>query len=259
MSDLIKSSADYFDGISADYYSERYGDHGNVMTYGMTRRLEIVLKIVAARGRGKRLIDFGCGPAVAWEGMSAFGYEYYGTDISVSMILDGAARARANPEVRPPRLVVGNVIEPLFRDGAFDVAIGMGLTDYLPDETAFYRELYRVLATGGVAVVTFSNRFSWATLVRSVSKPILGFFAAKNSVLTSDIDARAFSAGREIKKLEAFGFRKLTTVYSGAHIIPFGVNLPRFYFSFLNILERIYGILRFRPGFSAFTIALEKI
>jgi ubiquinone/menaquinone biosynthesis C-methylase UbiE len=256
--DVKEASAGFFEKVSTDYYAEKYGDKRNISAYGMTRRLEKVLEIISAFERRGRLIDFGCGPAITWEGASALGYEYYGIDISPGMLAEGAARASKERIANPPKLVVGDVTAHAFEDGVFDIAVAMGLMDYLPDERAFYNELYRVLVPGGLAVVTYSNRCSWANLVRHAVKPVLSFLRVKGRVLASDIETGTHTPRREAQKLEIVGFRVERVVYSGAHIIPFGLNMPGAYFRLVSALERLYNYLRFRPGLSSFTLVLRK-
>lgn len=256
--DVKKASAGFFEKVSTDYYAEKYGDKRNISAYGMSRRLEKVLGIIGTFERRGRLVDFGCGPAVAWEGASAQGYEYYGVDISPGMLAEGAARVT---KVRPgsaPKLVAGDVIAPLFKDGVFDVAVAMGLTDYIPSEPAFYDEMYRVLAPGGLAVVTYSNRYSWANLVRQAVKPLLRFLGVKGRVLASDVETRTYTPRREVQKLEAIGFRVESVEHAGAHIIPFGLKMPGVYFRLVGALEVIYNRLRFCAGLSSFTLVLKK-
>jgi SAM-dependent methyltransferase len=257
-SDVKKASAGFFEGVSTDYYAEKYGDKRNISAYGMRRRLERILGIINAFERRGRLVDFGCGPAVTWEGASAQGYEYYGIDISPGMLAEGAARALETRAGAPPRLVAGDVTDLPFENAIFDVAVATGLMDYLPDGRVFYDELHRVLMSGGLAVVTYSNRFSWMNFVRRVAKPLSRALQFKGRVLASDIETRAHVPRREVQKLEAIGFRVEKVTYSGAHIVPFGLKMPRAYFLLLNALERLYNYLRFRPGLSSFTLVVRK-
>ena len=111
---------------------------------------------------------------------------------------------------------------------------------------------------GGLAVVTYSNKFTWMNLVRHIAKPLLRSLRVRGRVLASDIETRAHTPRREVRKLEVVGFRVEKVAYSGAHIVPFGLNMPRPYFGLVNALERLYNKLRFRPGLSSFTVVIRK-
>jgi SAM-dependent methyltransferase len=99
---------------------------------------------------GRRVLDAGCGsgPLSAW--LHAAGAQVTGLDVSPAMI--ELARARGLPGAR---FAVADLAEPLaLPDGAFDVVVASLVLHYLEDWVPTLRELHRVLAPGGVLVLS---------------------------------------------------------------------------------------------------------
>ena len=78
------------------------------------------------------------------------------------------ARARDEYGIIPDvTAVVGDAYALPFLDKQFDIALAMGLIEYLEDEHSFLRETARVLKDRGELIITFPNYASpWRALNR---------------------------------------------------------------------------------------------
>ncbi len=117
-----------------------------------------ILTIVRSRP-GSRVLDLGGGP-----GRIAVPLARDRTvtlaDVSAEMLERAAGEGRA-AGLAPDALILTRLdaADPFpFASGSFDVAIAVDLLVLLPDPVATLRELRRVLAPGGVAVVDTTNR-----------------------------------------------------------------------------------------------------
>lgn len=110
---------------------------------------------------GKAVLDAGCGPGLYAEELAARGASVVGIDNSPAMV--DLARDR----VPAGTFRVHDLDAPLdwVADGAFDVVVNALVLHYLADPTAALREFQRVLAPGGVAVISSHHPTSdWTRL-----------------------------------------------------------------------------------------------
>jgi SAM-dependent methyltransferase len=105
--------------------------------------------------RGERVLDLGCGAGLdsvlAARRIAPDG-QVTGVDLSAAMVKKARATAR---EARAANVTFRRAeAESLpFEDKTFDVAMVNGLFNLCPDKTTVARELWRVLAPGGRAVI----------------------------------------------------------------------------------------------------------
>jgi SAM-dependent methyltransferase len=93
-----------------------------------------------------RILDAGCGSGRNMVDLARHGQV---TGVELSQPSVELARARAVGEV-----VEGSVLEMPFPDDSFDLAVCLDVIEHLQDDRAALRELRRVLAPGGVLLVT---------------------------------------------------------------------------------------------------------
>lgn len=113
---------------------------------------------------GRRVLDVGCGVGEA--AIFAAGAAYVGVDLSEALVRGGAGR--------PGRaLVVGNVLELPFADGAFDRVACRGMLHHLAgdDLSAALREMARVLAPGGLMGLVEPNPWNPAQRLLAYVSP----------------------------------------------------------------------------------------
>ncbi len=247
------AAADFFEKAAGSYYEERYSGRPDINTFGMVNRLNNVLGLLDKYGEpGGRCLDMGCGPASVFEPLDERGYKYVGLDIAHSMLKEGRERCGGKP-----LLLAGDVSQTPFVDSCFDVVLAMGLMDYLDDESSYYREVHRILKPGGIAIITYSNKHSYASFVRACARPLLKLSGAKNRVLGSAVMTRSHIVKIEKNRLQENGFDTLDVVFGGAHLIPFNLKMPRVYFSYLRLLQKIYRAIRLNWGMSSFNLVIK--
>lgn len=253
-----KATANFFGKAAGGYYEERYGGRPDINTFGMLNRLDTVLQLLDEYGvSGGVCLDMGCGPASVYEPLDERGYKYVGLDIAYTMLKEGAERCNRN-ESGKPLLLAGDVSQTPFADANFDVVLAMGLMDYLDDESYYYQEVRRILKPGGIAIITYSNKRSYASFVRACARPLLKLVGAKSRVLGSAVMTRSHIPKTEVERLNEAGFDTVDAVFGGAHLIPFNLTMPRVYFLYLRLLQKIYRAICFSWGMSSFNLVIKK-
>jgi len=107
--------------------------------------------LVAAVGRGKRVLDLGCRSG-------ALTQHFLGGNSVVGLDIDAAALEKAATLGIQP--VQANVEEPLpFEDGSFDAVVAGELFEHLQFPDALVAEIVRVLRPGGVLAGSVPNAF----------------------------------------------------------------------------------------------------
>jgi 2-polyprenyl-6-hydroxyphenyl methylase/3-demethylubiquinone-9 3-methyltransferase len=110
---------------------------------------------------GVRLLDVGCGAGLAAEALARHGFAVLGVDAAADVI----AVAKAHAGASGPRYRVG-VAEDLLAEGLqFPVITALEVIEHVPDPAAFIRVLVRLLAPGGLLVLSTLNRTRRSFLV----------------------------------------------------------------------------------------------
>jgi ubiquinone/menaquinone biosynthesis C-methylase UbiE len=127
----------------------------------------------------RRVLDVGCGPGqftiMIAEGLPHA--EVCGIDVAPTMIKLARAHAATSPAAARLRFEVADVSALPFPDGAFDAIISSGSIKMWPDAVAGLREIHRVLAPSGHAVVTEMNRDAPPHAVRAMARRGGNWFA----------------------------------------------------------------------------------
>jgi SAM-dependent methyltransferase len=119
---------------------------------GLHARHDIALQVVDSYER-PRVLDVGCGSGrVAEEVLEHGAGAYVGVDFSEPM-LDLSRERLARFDV-PVDLVLGD-FRHVDLDGTFEVVLGLGLFDYLPDAEPFLRRMREVCSDNGTVVASF--------------------------------------------------------------------------------------------------------
>ena len=138
-----------------DAESEGYDEaHEGPRAHLLYRRIEAVLEMVGP-GPGNAL-DAGMGPGRLCAELEARGWTASGLDISERMVELAARRLPAARE----RMHQGSITQLPFKDESFDAVAATGVLEYLGDPAAGIAELVRVLAPGGILVVSIPNSVS---------------------------------------------------------------------------------------------------
>jgi len=120
-----------------------------------------------SRYKGKKVLEIGCGV-----GIDLLQFARAGADVSaVDLTLNAVQLATANlaREGYQGNLRVGNAESLDFPDGCFDVVYSHGVLHHTVDTEKSIDEVYRVLRTGGEAIIMLYNRYSWFNLAAVLS------------------------------------------------------------------------------------------
>ncbi|MFQ5807072.1 MAG: class I SAM-dependent methyltransferase [Phycisphaerae bacterium] len=117
----------------------------------------VIKRLGAPRGR---LLDLGCGGGQLCFEAARLGLHATGIDIADGMIELCRKQARELPQDQQDLLDfrVGDVLNTGLLTRHFDALAALGLIEYLPEDTTFLSEAYRLLKPGGVLVLTCRNR-----------------------------------------------------------------------------------------------------
>jgi ubiquinone/menaquinone biosynthesis C-methylase UbiE len=148
-----------FDSLALDYVRERERQ----FSFRSQKRIAIDM---LAGGEG-RLLEIGCGPAVMTPELLAMGFEVRGIDVSGEMVRRARQRMAGHPLEKRCRFEVGDVERLRYASGRFNAVLCMGVLEYLPRYGRALAEISRVLAPGGVVIITLPNRASTYHVARS--------------------------------------------------------------------------------------------
>ena len=132
-----------------------------------------IKRAIVKYGTPVRVLDLGCGNGATTREICAA----VGAGSVAGVERHDASRAAARE--RGVDAVDADLDLPLpFADGAFDVVFSNQVIEHLSDTDRFVTEIFRVLAPGGLAVVSTENMASW----HNVAALTLGFapFSANN-------------------------------------------------------------------------------
>jgi len=112
---------------------------------------EPLVRAAAGEVHGLAVLDLGCGTGRHSLWLADAGAEVTAIDFSEGML----AEARRKPGAAAVRFLVHDLHEPLpFPDGAFDLAVSGLALEHLRDLPGFFREVRRVLRSGGRSVMS---------------------------------------------------------------------------------------------------------
>jgi ubiquinone/menaquinone biosynthesis C-methylase UbiE len=215
-------------------------------------RLSHMLRLLAPVPGGS-LLDVGCGTGQMLHFLAERrpdDFELTGVDQSESMIEQARSVAGEGPS-----LVVGQAEHLPFGDGTFDVAIAMGVYEYVRNVDDALRELSRVIRPGGFAIVTMLNfrspRRLWHSLVYERINLLRG---GVESPIVSRLDER-----RLCGMLAAAGLQPAEVVYYDFNIFPAPLDawFPR---AAMRVAERLESVRRrrLRKLGTGFIVAARK-
>jgi SAM-dependent methyltransferase len=124
------------------------GHPSQIWTPGLERRLDLMRRYVPLESR--RVLDVGCGVGAFVRRLREFSPQVYGFDVDGTSVVKGAE------QVPGLALAVGEHLP--YQDDVFDVVLMHEVLEHVDDDLATLREVRRVLAPGGKAVVFCPNR-----------------------------------------------------------------------------------------------------
>jgi ubiquinone/menaquinone biosynthesis C-methylase UbiE len=158
-----QQQANLFDG----FYTRGDSPLGAFVGRFLHARLRQLVPILQASVHpGDTVVDVGCGSGWYLELLLRMGADVTGVDYSAEMLRLSHQRL-VGWDSAHWRLVQSDARALDLPSAQFDVAIAVGLLDYLPDPSLAMRELQRVLNPGGRLIVTIPKRPSPFFLLRT--------------------------------------------------------------------------------------------
>lgn len=134
--------------------------------YFYLRRFDLVDQELARLRLGQKVLDIGSGAGHAAKLAAKYGHSYTGIDLSPEMV----AEARAAQFNSAATFTVGDVEVMPFPDDGFDVALALGVLEYVhPDRLdRAMQEIRRVLRSNGILIMSLLNRTGPAWVIRGM-------------------------------------------------------------------------------------------
>jgi len=158
---------------------------------------------------GKRLLDAGCGNGTLSAALTDFGLDIVGLDLNDGLGLAYRNRSKyGSSAAERVRYVQGNLVQPPFREGAYDIVYSSGVIHHTPSSKHSFASLARMPRKGG-------RLYVWVYSKRAL--PVRLFFAG----------GRCLKQFISLQSLMQF-CRALAPVYKlGAGVLD-GVQVARF-------------------------------
>jgi len=120
------------------------------------QRHVVAYDFVSRYVRGARVLDAGCGEGYGTDRLAAVAATVTGVDLEESVIRRAASRyPRA-------RFDAANLVSLPYDNGAFDAVVSLQVIEHLHSPQEFLAECARVLAPGGVLVISTPNRLTFS-------------------------------------------------------------------------------------------------
>jgi ubiquinone/menaquinone biosynthesis C-methylase UbiE len=157
----------HFDKLSLSHEWSSFYDGADPRTYHMMLRQARVKELLPPRLG--RVLDVGCGPGIMATSVVERGGTFDGIDLSEEMIREAQARFG---DLDGVQFRTGDIEHLDVPDGAYDQVICMGVVEYLPQADQALAEISRVLAPGGIALVTVPKRWHIGWLAWTATAPV---------------------------------------------------------------------------------------
>mgnify|MGYP003477544412 FL=1 len=146
-----------------DAFSEGYEDHRGENDPGGYHDLldELEADFVARFGRGRDVLEIGCGTGLVLSRIARFAGSARGLDLSPGMLEKARARGRD--------VVEGSATELPFPHSSFDVTCSFKVLAHVPEIRVALSEMARVTRPGGILIAEFYNPFSIRGLAKKLA------------------------------------------------------------------------------------------
>lgn len=151
----LQANRDYYDAFAERYEAQR-GDNDPGGYHEMLDELEA--EFVEHFGRGRDVLEVGCGTGLVLSRIGRFARSAKGIDLSPGML----ERAKA----RGLDVYLGSAHELPFEDASFDVTCSFKVLAHIPDIRGVLAEMARVTRPGGHVIAEFYNPWSLRGLVK---------------------------------------------------------------------------------------------
>jgi ubiquinone/menaquinone biosynthesis C-methylase UbiE len=146
----------YYDDFAGWYERERHLPYHRMLD-------DLEVEIVERYGRGKQVLEVGCGTGLILDRVAQFAASAHGIDLSGGMLEKAAARGLSVAQASATELPIA--------DASVDVAYSFKVLAHIPDIAGALREMARVVRPGGHVIAEFYNARSIRRLVKALKPP----------------------------------------------------------------------------------------
>ncbi len=162
---------------------------------------ELILNLLGPN-QGETILDAGCGTGIFTLDILSSGSRVVGLDLSLPMLM----RAEKNLKGYPLQMVLADMLNFPFPEGAFDKVVSITALEFIEDGKAAVGELFRVTKRGGRIVVATLNSLSpWALRRRVEAKE--GHTLFEKAIFRSPDELRSLASAQGVVKT-AIHFQK---------------------------------------------------
>ncbi len=157
-----------YNEIAEHYHNWRTKMNPKGWIYNELLEMPSILKLIG-NGKGKKILDFGCGTGIYTKLLTKKGARVKGFDISPKML---KIAKKENPNL-DLRVGSGNKI-PF--DEKFDIVLASLVIEYFNDWDKVFKQINKVLKKGGFFVFSMGNPVSDSTQKVNKNKPLIREF-----------------------------------------------------------------------------------
>lgn len=147
---------EYFD-LNNNWKGEIYSTSSDRHALGVRRRVKYIFEILDNLNCFTRTkaIDIGCGPGMYLDELLKRGCDTVGIELSGEMLK--VCKKKFESEKKRPGFSTGDILSLPFRDESFEIALCIGVLQYVVSAQQAIKELYRITAKDGVIVICVEN------------------------------------------------------------------------------------------------------
>ncbi len=201
----------YYDEFAAGYEAKRRPNDPSGY-HALIDDLEV--NIVERYGRGKDILECGCGTGLLLERFAKFGKSAKGIDLSDGML--------ALAKERGLDVTQGSVTDLPFADESFDVTCSFKVLAHVEDIGKALAEMTRVTRRGGIVLAEFYNPWSFRGALKAFGPAGKISAATKESAVFTRFDAPwqiPLSLPPSVDWEDSYGVR-IVTPFAGAVRVP---------------------------------------
>jgi ubiquinone/menaquinone biosynthesis C-methylase UbiE len=217
----MSSAGKFFDSIS-DSYKKKYSEENIFHYYFFTERLEKSTKDISLSN--KKILDLGSGTGDLYDFIKerAQNITYTGTDIAEGML--------KNSSIPEGSKFLGDYITLKLPYNDYDLVFMLGVSTYLSEEemNGYLNFISQhTKENDATIVISFTNKYCFDNLFRSILKPIILLIPNKKNVLSQKIKIKTYSIN-EVQQLLVCNFRIENVEWLNHTIFPFNIILKNF-------------------------------
>jgi ubiquinone/menaquinone biosynthesis C-methylase UbiE len=217
--DHLEATRAYYDEFAERYEARRDGrDPGGY--HDLVDELEVAF--VERYGRGRDVLEVGCGTGLLLRRMAGFARSAQGVDLSPGMLAQAQARGLS--------VALASATELPFPDASFDVACSFKVLAHVREIGRALSEMARVVRPGGHVLAEFYNPVSFRGLAKHLGPAGAISASTDESAVFTRFDAPwriGALAPRSTRLVASRGVRVLTPVAGALRLPVLGALLRR--------------------------------